>query len=115
MRAAKDRSGTTRAVADRRATLRRDTGLRVGGAVRVGASPACRCLLHFDQVTGWLLLLPLLSSHRAGEGAHVSRLIVAVIVGIVIAVGAVALVENVLAGASNGSPTNASLYQYGSR
>jgi hypothetical protein len=45
----------------------------------------------------------------------VSRLIVAVIVGIVIAVGAVALVENVLAGASNGSPTNASLYQYGSR
>lgn len=44
-----------------------------------------------------------------------SRLIVAVIVGIVIAVGAVALVENVLAGASNGSPTNASLYQYGSR
>ena len=44
-----------------------------------------------------------------------SRLIIAIVVGIVIAVGAVAVVENVLSGDSNGSPTNASLYQYGSR
>ncbi len=44
-----------------------------------------------------------------------SRLIIAIVVGIVIAVGAVAVVENVLSSASNGSPTNASLYQYGSR
>jgi len=45
----------------------------------------------------------------------VSRLIIAIVVGIVIAVGAVAVVENVLSNSSNGSPTNASLYQYGSR
>ncbi len=44
-----------------------------------------------------------------------SRLIIAVVVGIVIAIGAVALVENVLSGASNGTPANASLYQYGTR
>jgi len=36
-------------------------------------------------------------------------------VGIVIAIGAVALVENVLSGASNGTPANASPYQYGTR
>jgi hypothetical protein len=45
----------------------------------------------------------------------VSRLLIAVVVGIVIAIGAVALVENVLAGASNGTASNSSLYQYGSR
>jgi hypothetical protein len=45
----------------------------------------------------------------------VSRLIMAVVVGIVIAIGAVALVENVLAGDANGTPTNASIYQYGAR
>lgn len=44
-----------------------------------------------------------------------SRLIMAIVVGIVIAIGAVALVENVLAGDSNGTPTNASIYQYGTR
>ena len=44
-----------------------------------------------------------------------SRLILAVVVGIVIAVGAVALVENVLSSASNGTPSQASIYQYGSR
>ena len=44
-----------------------------------------------------------------------SRLIIAIVVGIVIAVGAVAVVQNVLSSASNGSPTNTSLYQYGSR
>jgi len=45
----------------------------------------------------------------------VSRLIVAIVVGIVIAVGAVAVVENVLSSASNGTPSNASLYEYGTR
>jgi hypothetical protein len=49
------------------------------------------------------------------EERPVSRLIIAIVVGIVIAVGAVAVVENVLSGASNGSPSNASLYQYGTR
>jgi hypothetical protein len=43
------------------------------------------------------------------------RLIIAVVVGIVIAVGAVAIVQNVLTHAANGTPSNASLYQYGTR
>jgi len=43
------------------------------------------------------------------------RLIVAVLVGLVIAVGAVVLVENVLSNAANGTPNHASIYQYGSR
>ena len=60
--------------------------------------------------------MPLGSSHRVPEEERpVSRLIIAIVVGIVIAVGAVAVVQNVLSSASNGSPTNASLYQYGSR
>jgi hypothetical protein len=41
------------------------------------------------------------------------RLIIAVVVGLVIAVGAVAIAENVLSHAANGTPSNASLYQYG--
>jgi hypothetical protein len=45
----------------------------------------------------------------------VSRLIIAIVVGIVIAVGAVALVENVLSGASNGTASSSSIYQYGQR
>jgi len=45
----------------------------------------------------------------------VSRLIIAIVVGIVIAIGAVAVVENALSSASNGTPSNASLYQYGTR
>ena len=43
------------------------------------------------------------------------RLIIAVVVGLVIAVGAVAVVENVLSHAADGTPSNASLYQYGTR
>jgi len=43
------------------------------------------------------------------------RLIIAVVLGIVVAVGATALVENALSSAANGTPSNASLYQYGSR
>ena len=44
-----------------------------------------------------------------------SRMIIAIVVGFVIAVGAVAVVENVLNSASNGAPSNSSLYQYGTR
>jgi hypothetical protein len=44
-----------------------------------------------------------------------ARLIIAIVVGVVIAVGAVALTENLLSGAANGTPSNASLYQYGTR
>ena len=62
------------------------------------------------------LLITLRSSHRVSEEERpVSRLIIAIVVGIVIAVGAVAVTENVLSSVSNGSPSNASLYQYGSR
>jgi hypothetical protein len=43
------------------------------------------------------------------------RLIIAVIAGLVIAVAAVVVVENVLASAANGTPTNATLYVYGTR
>lgn len=43
------------------------------------------------------------------------RLIIAVVVGLVIAVGAVAIAENVLSSAANGTPSNSSLYQYGNR
>jgi hypothetical protein len=45
----------------------------------------------------------------------VARLIIAIVVGVVIAVGAVALTENLLNSAANGTPSNASLYQYGNR
>jgi len=44
-----------------------------------------------------------------------TRLLIAVIVGVVLAVGAAFLVTSALAGATNGTPTNASLYQYGTR
>ena len=44
-----------------------------------------------------------------------SRLIIAIVVGIVIAVGAVAITENLLNTASNGTVSNSSLYQYGQR
>ncbi len=44
-----------------------------------------------------------------------SRLIIAIVVGIVIAVGAVAVTENLLNTASNGTASNSSLYQYGQR
>ncbi len=43
------------------------------------------------------------------------RLIVAIVVGIVVAVGATVLVENVLSSAANGTQSTSSLYQYGSR
>ena len=43
------------------------------------------------------------------------RLLIAIVVGVVVAVGATVLVTNALAGAANGTPSNASLYQYGTR
>jgi K+-transporting ATPase c subunit len=43
------------------------------------------------------------------------RLIIAVVAGLVIAVVAVAIVENVLSNVANGSPSNATLYVYGTR
>ena len=43
------------------------------------------------------------------------RLIIAVIVGLVIAVVAVVVAENVLANAANGTPSNGTLYVYGTR
>jgi hypothetical protein len=45
----------------------------------------------------------------------VVRLIVAIVVGVVIAVGATVVVQNVLTSAVNGTSTNESVYQYGSR
>jgi hypothetical protein len=45
----------------------------------------------------------------------VSCLIIASVVGILIAIGTVALVENVLAGDSDGTPAGASVHQYGTR
>jgi hypothetical protein len=44
-----------------------------------------------------------------------SRLIIAIVLGVVIAIGAVALTENMLNSAANGTPSQASLYQYGNR
>jgi hypothetical protein len=43
------------------------------------------------------------------------RLIIAVVAGLVIAVAAVAIVENVLSSVANGSPSNSTLYVYGTR
>jgi len=45
----------------------------------------------------------------------VIRLIFAVIAGLMIAVVAVVVAENVLANAANGTPSNGSLYVYGTR
>jgi hypothetical protein len=45
----------------------------------------------------------------------VARLLIAIAVGVVLAVGAAVLVTNALAGVANGTPSNASIYQYGTR
>jgi hypothetical protein len=45
----------------------------------------------------------------------VLRLIVAVVVGLVIAAGATVVTVNLLSSSANGTPSNQSLYQYGSR
>ena len=43
------------------------------------------------------------------------RLLIAVSVGIVLALGATVLGTRALAGVANGTPSSASLYQYGNR
>lgn len=43
------------------------------------------------------------------------RLLVAMAIGLVLAIGAAVITDEVLTGISNGQPSNASLYQYGSR
>jgi len=44
-----------------------------------------------------------------------ARLLIAIAVGVVLAVGAAVLVSNALVGVADGTPSNASLYQYGTR
>lgn len=43
------------------------------------------------------------------------RLLIAIVVGVVVAVGATVLVTNALAGVANGTSSNGSIYQYGTR
>ncbi len=43
------------------------------------------------------------------------RLLIAMVVGLVLAVGATVITGEVLQGVSNGAPSNASLYNYGTR
>jgi hypothetical protein len=45
----------------------------------------------------------------------VARLLIVIVVGIALGVGAAFLVTNSLTGVANGTPSNASLYQYGTR
>ena len=61
--------------------------------------------------------LLLSSKASANPGADVVRLIIAVAVGAVIALGGTVLVTNVLSGQVDGTPTPASssLYNYGTR
>jgi hypothetical protein len=44
-----------------------------------------------------------------------ARMLIVIAVGAVLAVGAVFAVTNALAGVANGTPSHASLYQYGNR
>ena len=44
-----------------------------------------------------------------------ARLVVAIIAGVLLAVAATFLLTDALSGVANGSPSNASLYQYGNR
>jgi len=43
------------------------------------------------------------------------RLLIALAVGLILAVGASAVTTQVLSGVANGTPTNKTLYNYGSR
>jgi hypothetical protein len=45
----------------------------------------------------------------------VARLLIVIVVGIALGVGAAFLVTNALTSVANGTPSNASLYQYGTR
>jgi hypothetical protein len=44
-----------------------------------------------------------------------ARLVVVIIAGVMLAVGATFLLTGALAGVANGTPSNGSLYQYGNR
>ena len=44
-----------------------------------------------------------------------ARILIAVVIGAVLAVGATFLASSLVLGVSNGTPTNATLYNYGSR
>jgi hypothetical protein len=44
-----------------------------------------------------------------------ARLVVAIIAGVMLAVGVAFLLTGTLSNVANGSPSNASLYQYGNR
>jgi hypothetical protein len=80
-------------------------------------------VLEREPVSFLLLLasyapqLLLSSKSSANPGVPVIRLIIAVVVGAVIALGGTVLVTNVLSTQANGAPTPASssLYNYGSR
>ena len=52
---------------------------------------------------------------RSGKRSVVVRLIIAVVVGLAIAVGGTVLVVNVLSSHGNGTPSTSSTYNYGSR
>jgi hypothetical protein len=41
--------------------------------------------------------------------------ILAIVIGVVLAVGGAVIASNTLTGVSNGTPSNASVYQYGNR
>ncbi len=43
------------------------------------------------------------------------RLLIVIAVGVILGVGATFMVGSALAGVANGTPSNASLYQYGTR
>jgi hypothetical protein len=45
----------------------------------------------------------------------VARLLIVIVVGVVLAVAAAAAASYALAGLANGTPSKASIYQYGSR
>jgi hypothetical protein len=45
----------------------------------------------------------------------VIRLVIAIVVGLVIAVGGTALVRTVLTSQANGTPSNSTIYEYGAR
>lgn len=58
--------------------------------------------------------LTLRSSRQVREGLMV-RVIVAMLVGAVLAIGGTVITNEVLTGVSNGKPTNQNLYNYGTR
>jgi hypothetical protein len=61
------------------------------------------------------LLLPSIQSGPNERESVVARLIIAVVVGLAIAIGGTVLVVNVLSSHGSGTPSNSSTYNYGSR